>query len=187
MTSFYSKEEVKKFEFKNCGENVFISRKCSLYGSDKIVLGNNVRIDDFCILSGNIIIGNYVHIAAGTLLFAGKYRIVFEDFTTISSRCAVYAESDYYDGESLTYPMLPSKYRKTYGGDVIIKRHSIIGTGATILPDIIIGTGCSVGAMSLVNRSLGEWAVCFGIPCKKIKDRSKKLLALEKLFFLKVQ
>ncbi|MDR2410763.1 MAG: acyltransferase [Bacteroidales bacterium] len=181
MTSFYSTEELQKLGIRSYGENIFISRKCSLYGADKMVFANNVRIDDFCILSGDIMIGNYVHIAAGTMLFSGNYRIIFEDFTTISSRSAVYAASDYYDGESLTYPMLSSECRKTYGGDVLIKRHSIIGTGTTILPNVIIGVGCSIGAMSLVNKSLSEWTVYAGIPAKRIRDNSRKVLELEKL------
>ena len=62
MNSFYSDEELKKIRFKSLGENVLISKKASIYSPEKIIIGNNVRIDDFCILSGNIQIGNHVHI-----------------------------------------------------------------------------------------------------------------------------
>ena len=51
MNSFYSKEELKEIGFKKYGENVLISRKTSIYNPEKIIIGNNVRIDDFCILS----------------------------------------------------------------------------------------------------------------------------------------
>ena len=64
QTSFYSPEELKEIGFKSVGENVLISRKVSIYSPQKISIGNNVRIDDFCILSGNITLGNYCRIAA---------------------------------------------------------------------------------------------------------------------------
>ena len=75
MNSFYSNEELKQLGLKSFGKNVLISKKCSIYGADKISIGNNVRIDDFCILSGKIVIGNYVHISAYSALYAGGGRI----------------------------------------------------------------------------------------------------------------
>ena len=64
MNSFYSQEELQSMGFKELGANVLVSRKASIYGAEKISLGNNVRVDDFSILSGRIEIGNHVHIAA---------------------------------------------------------------------------------------------------------------------------
>jgi galactoside O-acetyltransferase len=52
--------------FKKIGKNVKISSKASIYGADKISIGSNVRIDDFCIISTSdegVEIGNNVHIA----------------------------------------------------------------------------------------------------------------------------
>jgi len=34
--------------------------------------------------------------------------------------------------------------------------------------------------MSLINKSLDSWGMYVGIPCKKIKERSKELLKFEK-------
>ena len=185
MNSFYSEEELKEIGFKSIGTNVLISKKCSIYGAQNISIGSNVRIDDFCILSGKIQIGNYVHIAAGVMLFGGDYAIILEDFVGISSRCAVYAASDDYSGEALTNPTTPDKYRNVTGGTVIFKRHAIIGAGSTILPNIIVGEGASVGSMSLVNKSIEGWGIYVGIPCRRVKDRSKHLLELEKEFLSK--
>ncbi|MDR2409353.1 MAG: acyltransferase, partial [Bacteroidales bacterium] len=55
MNSFFSKEELKDIGFKSVGDNVLISRKASFYSVSNISIGSNVRIDDFCILSGNIL------------------------------------------------------------------------------------------------------------------------------------
>jgi galactoside O-acetyltransferase len=178
QTSFYTRDELLAIGFKCLGDNVLLSRFARIYKPEIISIGNNVRIDDFCILSGNIRIGNYVHIAAACLLFGGNDGIVFEDYTGLSSRSAVYAESDDYSGQCFTNPMLPMKYRHIIGGGVVVKKHAIIGSGCTILPNVVIGEGCAVGSMSLVNRSQDAWSVCVGIPCKRIKDRNIGVLQL---------
>lgn len=187
MSSFYTKTELKEIGFKSIGEAVQISRKTSIYGADTICIGNHVRIDDFCILSGHIEIGNYVHIAAGVMLFGGEQGIVFEDFTGISSRSAVYAASDDYSGSALTNPTIPDKYRRVMGGKVTLKKHVLIGSGCTILPSVTIEEGTAIGSMSLVNKSLDSWGIYAGIPCKKKKDRSRELLKVEKTFELESQ
>ena len=179
MVSYFSREELKDKGLKLGGDNVLISRKASIYGAENMFIGNNVRIDDFCILSGNITIGNYVHIAAGVYLFGGSSGIVLKDYTGISSRSSIYAESDDYSGAAMTNPMVPDKFRKIYGGQVTLEKHALIGTGCTILPDIIIGEGSSVGSMSLVIKSLAPWGMYIGIPCRRIKERSKALLDME--------
>jgi acetyltransferase-like isoleucine patch superfamily enzyme len=42
-----------------------------------------------------------------------------------------------------------------------------------------IETGCSVGAMTLVNKNLDSWNVFAGCPAKKLKSRYQSLLTLE--------
>lgn len=187
MNSFYTEDELKQIGFKSLGRRVMISRKTSIYCPQNISIGENVRIDDFCILSGNIEIGNYVHIAAGVMLFGGEYGIVLKDFVGFSSRCAVYATSDDYSGEALTNPTVPEKFRNIIGGQVVLEKHSIVGSGCTILPNVKIGEGTSIGSMSLVNKSLDEWGIYIGIPCRRIKERSRKLLELEKTMILSKQ
>jgi Acetyltransferase (isoleucine patch superfamily) len=43
-----------------------------------------------------------------------------------------------------------------------------------------IGEGSSVGAMGLVTKSLESWGIFVGSPVRKLKDRDKKILSLEK-------
>ncbi|MGL5230796.1 MAG: acyltransferase [Cetobacterium sp.] len=176
---FYTREELEKIGFKSIGKNVLISDKCSIYSPEKILLGNNVRIDDFCLLSGDIKIGNYVHIAAYSALFGGA-GIEMEDFTGISSRVTIYSVSDDYSGEFLTNPTVPNKFKKVQEEKVILKKHSLIGASAIILPGVILGEGTSIGANSLVTKSTEEWSIYFGNPVKRLKSRKKDLLELEK-------
>ncbi len=183
MNSFYSKDELKNIGFKSIGDNVLISKHASIYGSDKICIGNNVRIDDFCILSGNIVLGNNIHIAAYCGLFAGDFGIEMDDFSGLSSRCIIYSVTDDYSGEFMTNPTIPNRFRNVTGGKVFIGKHSLIGSGTIILPNVTISEGVSVGAMSLINKDLAPWSIYLGIPCHKLRDRKKDLLFLEEALF----
>lgn len=177
--SFYSESELRDLGFKAVGHNVCISRKASIYSPEKISIGSNVRVDDFCILSGGsgIEIGSYVHIAYGSALF-GNAGIVIEDFANISSRTAVYTYSDDYTGLCLMGPTIPEKLRtRSDVGPVILKKLSIIGTNSTIMPNVTIGEGVAVGAHSLVTKSLEPWGIYVGTPVKFLKPRKKDLLA----------
>ena len=48
------------------------------------------------------------------------------------------------------------------------------------MPGVTIATGTSIGANSLVLKSTNPWEICAGSPVKKIKERKKELLILEK-------
>jgi len=177
MTSFYTEEELSGLGLRKYGNNVLISRKCSIYSPETISLGNNVRIDDFCILSGSITIGSYVHISAYCALY-GALGIEMEDYTGLSPRCTVFSASDDFSGDFLIGPMVDDNRTNVTGDKVLIKKYSQIGACSTILPAVIISEGVAVGAMSLVIKNLDEWGIYSGIPCCRIKERSKGLLKL---------
>ena len=182
MNSYYTPEELQALGLKGFGENVFVSRKASLYGVEEIEIGSNVRIDDFCFLSGKIRLGNYIHISTHTSLIGGTYGIEMQDFSGFSSHCAAYAVSDDYSGGALTNPMVPMEYRSLSGAKIEIGRHAIIGAGAILLPGASIGEGAAIGSLSLVAKSVPDWSISTGIPCRVMKERSRKLLELEKAF-----
>jgi len=182
QTSFYTEEELETLGFKAIGKNVSISRNAQIYGASKIIIGNNVRIDDFCVLSGTIELEDYIHIAVYSALFGGNTGIKMESFSGLSSRCVIYAESDDYLGNYLTNPTVDERFKDTVSGKVRLEKHVILGTGTTVLPGVRIGEGSAVGSMSLVNKDLESWGIYFGIPCKWKKERSQRLLLLEKEF-----
>jgi len=182
MDSFYTINELSALGLKSFGTNVLISRKSSLYKTENIELGNNVRIDDFCILSGRIKIGSYIHIAAYSALYGGDAGIEIDDFSNISSRVSIYAISDDYSGMTMTNPMIPDQYKSIQMSPVHIYKHVIIGSGSVILPGVCIKEGAACGALSLVKDSLEQWGIYAGIPAKKLKNREKKLLELEQRF-----
>jgi len=173
--SFYGKEELSRLGLKSFGEKVLISKKVSLYSPQKISIGSYVRIDDFCILSGEINIDSFVHIAAYCVLY-GRNGIILEDYISLSAKTIIYSASDDFSGEYLFGPTIPEEFTNVIGGKVLLKKYSMIGAGSIVFPNLIIGEGTAVGALSLVNKSLEPWGIYGGIPAKFIKNRSKSLL-----------
>ena len=180
-TSYYSDAELSALGFAHVGRNVRISRHTSLYGTGGMSIGDNVRIDDFCVLSGRIALGSHIHIAAYCGLFGGG-GITLGDFAGLSSRVSIYSESEDYSGTCLTNPTIPDAYRRIDSAPVTLGRHTIVGAGAVILPGADIGDGSSVGALSLVTRPLDPWGVYAGVPARRLKARKKDLLEKERDF-----
>ncbi len=171
--AFLTDIQLKELGLKKFGSNVLISDKASIYSPELISIGSNVRIDDFCILSGEITLGNYIHIGAYSALYA-KFGIIMEDFTGLSPRCTIFSANDDFSGEFLISPMVPNEYSNVAGGLIKISKFSQIGAGTIILPNVTIEQGVAVGAMSLVKKSLKEWGIYVGVPAKRIAERSKK-------------
>ena len=177
-TSFYSPEELLEIGFKSVGKDVHISRKTSIYTPEKMTIGNHVRIDDFCILSGYLELGNYIHIAAYCALHGGNEGIFLADYVGLSSRCTIFTTSDDYSGGAMTNPTVPEKYLNANVNPVHIDKHVILGSSSVILPGITLGEGCSFGSFSFISKSTEPWGMYAGIPCKRIKERKKELLRM---------
>ena len=184
QSNYLTETELADFGFKSLGKNVRISSDARVYGQQNISIGNDVRIDDFVILSafnGYIDIGDYVFIARSSHL-SGFYGIELHDFSSMAANTVIYSASDDYSGDYLTAQAIPQKYTAHIGGPVVVGKHVIIGSSCTIMGPCNIGEGCSIGAMTLVQKDLEPWGVYVGIPSRRLKERSKGLLALEQDF-----
>lgn len=178
MTSFYSEQELRELGLKSYGKDVKLSRYTRIYSPEMISIGNNVRIDDFCILSGKISIGSNVHISAFVALY-GNMGITLEDYTGISPRTSIFSAMDDFSGDFLIGPIHDEEQTNVTGGEVILKRFSQIGAHCIVFPNITIGEGTIVGACSMVNKSLVSWSMCWGTPAIKHKQRKRNLLKLK--------
>ncbi len=167
--------------FLSVGKNVLVSDRATFYGVSRISIGDNVRIDDFCVISagtGGITIGNHVHIACFCSLI-GAARITLSDFSGLSSRVSIYSSSDDYSGNALTNPTVPTQYTNVQLGDVLLGKHVIVGSGSVILPGCTLDDGAAVGALSLVNKDLAAFGIYSGHPARRIGERNRRLLDLE--------
>lgn len=177
--AFLDQSKLETMGFKRLGKNVRISDKASIYNADQIDIGDNSRIDDFCVVSGKVAIGRNVHIAVFCNVAGGEKGITFNDFSGLAYGCHVFTQSDDYGGDTLTNPTVPDKFKREIKKAVVIGRHSIVGTNSLIFPGVVLAEGTSVGAHSMVTKSTEEWSVYFGNPAKRIKARKRGLLNLE--------
>ncbi|MEJ5065428.1 acyltransferase [Erwinia sp. MYb375] len=182
---YYTEDELAHFGFKRLGKNISIAKSCNIIGLENISLGDNVRIDGYTTIvasgKGFLNLGSFIHIGGYAFLSAGA-GITMNDFSGISQGVKIYSKTDDYSGNFLTNPTVDPDFTQVTSGEVVLGRHAIIGSGTVILPRVTVGEGASVGALSLVTKSLPDWGVYFGAPAKKIKDRKKKLLELEREF-----
>lgn len=177
MSSFYTDNELAKLGLKSYGNNVLISRNSTIYGAGSISLGDNVRVDDFCLLSGNIEIGSYVHISAYSALY-GAGGIKIGDFCGVSPRSTIFSASDDFSGEYMISPMVPLELTNVQKDSVVMNNYTQLGASTVIMPGVTIDEGAVTGAMSLVLKNLDAWTINAGIPAQKLKDRSKKVKKL---------
>ncbi|MES1927747.1 acetyltransferase [Salinisphaera dokdonensis CL-ES53] len=173
---------LQKMGFKALGRNIKISDKASIYNPESIELGDHTRVDDFCVVSGTISIGKYCHITPMCLIAGGSAGITLSDFCTLAYGVKVFAQSDDYSGATMVNSLVPKKFKNEYFAEVSLERQVVIGANSTVLPGVTIREGCSVGAMTLVNKSTDPWGIYAGNPARRIKDRKRDLLELEVQF-----
>tara|TARA_Y100001980_G_C14541560_1_gene319607 strand:- start:55 stop:669 length:615 start_codon:yes stop_codon:yes gene_type:complete len=129
--------------------NIRIDRGTRLLSTNnsKLHIGNNSKIGPYCIFNG------------GDNIFIGKDCLV-SGFVYLQTSSKIYKKGT---------PISHQGYRHgciTIGNDVWLGAH------ATILPDCKIGDGVIIGSNTVVKKSINPNEIHFGVPAKKIKERS---------------
>jgi acetyltransferase-like isoleucine patch superfamily enzyme len=176
---YLTERDLRRLRLKHLGKNVRISSRASIYEPDLISIGDHSRIDDFCVVSGNVTIGRNVHFPVFCNVAGGEPGITIEDFSCLAYGVHVLAQSDDYSGRSLTNSTVPDMYKCEIKEPVRVCRHCIVGTGSVIMPGVVLAEGTAVGAMTLVRESTEPWSIYVGIPARRIRARSRDLLLLE--------
>jgi galactoside O-acetyltransferase len=182
--AFLTEQQLQSLGLNSYGKNVLISDKASIYNAKNISIGNNVRIDDFCILSagdGGINIGNRVHIACYTSLI-GKANIFIGDFSVLSSRVSVYSSTDDFSGEYMISPMVDSKHTNVTSIPVFIDKYVVVGCGSVLLPGAQLAEGCALGSMTLLKEDTWPYKIYVGSPARYLKDRLTQCAELAKQY-----
>jgi len=173
---------------KHLGLNAFIYPTAKIIHPENLSLGDESIIADFSFIYAvgkGIEIGNFCNITEHAIIQSGPNSIVkFHDFSAIGPRVTILAASDNYLGEAFSgLSIYKDKYRKIISKDVILKSHVQVGTCSTILPGVTLGEGCQIGANSLVTKSMPEWTLCYGSPCKPVKEIPREtILSMKKEF-----
>jgi galactoside O-acetyltransferase len=177
---YYISPELRQMGFARVGENVAISRNCTIIGAANIVIGDNVRIDGFTSIiapGGSVRIGSHVQIGIGCVLGA-KGGIELGDYASLSHGVRILTAVDDFGGRHMTNSTLPRDVLGVQVAPVRIGRYVPVGAGTLILPGVEIEEGAAVGAMSLVRAPLPGWRIYSGNPLQDMGERSRELLGL---------
>lgn len=174
------------------GRNVVFGVNVAIRHPHKIVIGDNVVIDDSCCLDAKgtdntgIRIGNGVFVGRNTILSCKNGDIVIDDAANIGFNCEIFSAARVRVGKSV----LMAAYTYLVGGDHLYDRvdipvleqgrtargidvddnvwlgaHVVVTDGSHVARDAIIGAG------AVVVGDIPEFSIATGIPAKVMRDR----------------
>lgn len=134
-----------------------------------IIMGKRCKIKQGAILrtyNGGIKLGNRVSIGEYTQI-AGHGGVTIGDCTIIAGQCYITAANHIYiDNELIRFQGETAK-------GVNIGNNVWVGGDVMIMDGVTIGVGCVIGAGSVVTEDLPSDTICYGVPCKVVREREK--------------
>lgn len=177
-------------QLRHCGNNVIIGKTVRIRNPEKVSIGDNVIIDDFTYISGEVSIGDYVHIAPGCVLAASSSKIIMEPLSGLSAGCKVYGGSSNYVYCGLDMPTIPPEHQfNVIHEEVYIESFGLIGASSIVLPGCRIPQGLAVAAAITVRKKLDlkPWHVLLDEHGKSIPRRGLEELKARVLKFYKIE
>ena len=185
--AWLTQEQLESLGLKHLGNDVKISDKASLINPELISIGDRSRIDDFCVLSGNVTIEHNVHVTVFCNLAGGEPGISIGAFSGIAYGSHIFAQSDDYTGLELVGPTFPEKYRSnTVKKPVVLEKFCNLGAHALVSPGVTLAEGTVVGIKSWISKSTKPWTIYFGIPAKELKPRLKNMVELAEQYMQEI-
>ena len=119
------------------------------------IIGDNCNICAHTLIENDVTIGNNVTIKSGVYIWDG---VIIQDDVFIGP-CVAFTNDKM--PRSKVYP---ESFLKT-----VIKKGASLGANSTILPGIVLGQNCMVGAGSVVTKDIPDNAVVVGNPARIVK------------------
>jgi acetyltransferase-like isoleucine patch superfamily enzyme len=162
MTNFFEKNsKISKLA------SIEISKK-----NTKIMIGAFSVIDDFVKIKcvggvGDVIIGKYVYINSGTVLYSGN-GIDIGDNTLIGPNCSIISTNHEFKNKK---KLIREQGFQGMKNGVKIEDDVWIGANVVILDGAVIRKGSVIGANSLVNSETEAYSINFGSPSRLVRFR----------------
>jgi acetyltransferase-like isoleucine patch superfamily enzyme len=175
-----------------CGRNVVFGQNVVLRHPSKIRIGNNVVIDDNCLLdakgesNAGIRIAGGVFIGRNTILSCKNGNIDIAEGANVGFNCEIFSASHVRVGRSV----LIAAYCYLIGGDhkfgdpsqpvleqartssgISVGDGAWLGAGAKVLDGVHIGANAVIGAGAVVVESVPDRATAVGIPARVMGQR----------------
>ena len=174
------------------GENVSFGTNVVLRHPHKIKIGDNVVIDDNCVLdakgkdNAGIVLGDGVFIGRNTILSCKNGDIILGDNVNMGFNCEIFSASKVVLGKN----NLIAAYCYLVGGDhtfartdvspleqerrskgIVLKDNLWLGAGVKVLDGATIGRDSIIGTGAVVKGIIPEFSIAVGIPAKVMKSR----------------
>lgn len=142
------------------GDNVKLSQFINLYGCE---IGDETKIGAFVEIQKNAKVGKNCKISSHSFVCEG---VLIEDNVFVGHGVTfindTYPRATTEDGTLLT--------EKDWRVETtVIKRGASIGSGATILSNVVIGEHAIVGAGSVVTKDVPDYAIVAGNPARTLR------------------
>lgn len=180
--------------FKHMGRNVILGKGITIRQPSKISLGDNVAIDDYCAMDVRsqgdfgITIGDHTIVSRSTILRTKDGTIAIGSGSGIGANCVLASSSRLDIGKNLLMAScvcvlaggqhafdrtdLPIVEQGMVSkGGIAIGANVWLGTRVTVLDGVRIGDNAVIGACSMVNKDIPDYAIAYGTPAKMISDR----------------
>jgi acetyltransferase-like isoleucine patch superfamily enzyme len=177
-----------------CGHNVVFGQNVVLRHPHKIHIGDNVVIDDNCLLdakgaaNAGIRIGSGVFVGRNTILSCKNGDILLGDGANVGFNCEIFSASRVEVGAQT----LIAAYSYVIGGDhrlddpdrpvleqgrsssgVRIGSGVWLGAGVKVLDGVEIGDSAVIGAGAVVRDAVPSGGVAVGIPARVVRMRGE--------------
>lgn len=181
-----------RFLFKKVGKGVSFGRNITIRHPNKIVIGNNVVIDDNCVLDAKgtenkgIEIKDGVFIGRNTILSCKDGNITLDKNTNIGFNCELCSANDlnigkntliaayvYFVAGDHTFNVTDKPVIEQIGRSqgINVGENCWFGVKSTVLDGVNIGNDVIIGASAVVNTDIPSFSIAVGIPAKVIKSR----------------
>lgn len=180
MSEHFSIDELKAIGFSEVGEDVRVSRLCTMYSISGSI-GAGTRIDDFTILKGNFKIGRKVHICSHCSLSAVGGEIEINDLAGIGVNNIFFTTSDDMLQTALCGPLVDQKSVKHKSGPIKIGRGAALGARVTVMPGVHVGEFAAFGVSSVLAGHYKEASVYMTIKGRLKRIGSRNIAELEVL------
>ncbi|MBU1693475.1 MAG: hypothetical protein KJ726_02225 [Verrucomicrobia bacterium] len=179
--------------FAEAGRDIIIGRNVTIRGFGCIRAGRRVVLDDNCVLDArgagaSITLGDEVLVGRNSIVRCRGESLTIGEGTDIGCNCLVATDSRLAIGRDVliaaytyiaaggnhntqdkTIPIRKQGF--TSRGGVTIGDDVWIGSHVAILDGVTVGRGAVIGAHSLVNKDLPDWAIAYGSPARAERFR----------------
>lgn len=142
------------------GKNIKFSKFINLYGCK---IGDDTKIGAFVEIQKNATIGKRCKVSSHTFICEG---VTVEDNVFIGHN-VTFINDTYPRATTSSGELQTEKDWKVES--TLVKKGASIGSGVTILANIVIGEGALVGAGSVVTKDVPSFSVVAGNPAKVIR------------------